>query len=64
LPYYVTLVHSRYRHPLEPFLVILAVIALQRIFSKRRADPSLLKQKTFGAGSAPPDPKVNVECPA
>jgi 4-amino-4-deoxy-L-arabinose transferase-like glycosyltransferase len=64
LPYYVTLVHFRYRHPLEPFLVILAVLALQEIFSRKRAHPALSKKETSGAGSSSSEPKVNVECPA
>jgi len=64
LPYYLTLVHSRYRHPLEPLLVILAVFALQTIFRRKRKDSPLANQKTSGAGSPPSENKVNVECPA
>jgi 4-amino-4-deoxy-L-arabinose transferase-like glycosyltransferase len=64
LPYYVTLVHFRYRHPLEPFLVILAVQALQRIFSKKRSDSPLSNQETSGASPASSERKVNAECPA
>jgi 4-amino-4-deoxy-L-arabinose transferase-like glycosyltransferase len=36
LVYYGTLVHFRYRHPLEPVMVILSVYAIQRIFFGRR----------------------------
>jgi 4-amino-4-deoxy-L-arabinose transferase-like glycosyltransferase len=64
LPYYVTLVHFRYRDPLEPFLVILAVQALQRIFSKKRRDSPLSNQETSGASPASSERKVNAECPA
>jgi 4-amino-4-deoxy-L-arabinose transferase-like glycosyltransferase len=36
LVYYGTLVHFRYRHPLEPIMVILSIYALQRVFFGRR----------------------------
>ena len=58
LPYYVTLVHFRYRHLLEPFLVILAVSTLRHIFSRKRADASLSKQKRLAAGSASPESRI------
>jgi 4-amino-4-deoxy-L-arabinose transferase-like glycosyltransferase len=64
LPYYVTLVHFRYRHPLEPFLVILAVLTLQRVFGRRRTASAPVNQETSGASSVSSGLKVNVKCPA
>lgn len=64
LAYYVTLVHFRYRHPLEPFLVILAVYALQQVVSRERTAASISKRKISGASLASPVSKANTECPA
>ena len=41
LVYYVTVVNSRMRHPLEPFMLILTVYALQQtLFKKKSPEPS------------------------
>ena len=41
LVYYVTHTSLRYRHPIDPILVLLAAIALKFAFSRLRATPRL-----------------------
>lgn len=40
LPYYITVSQMRYRHPMDPFLTILAVYAVFRLWTLRGAAPS------------------------
>lgn len=49
IPYYVTLVEYRYRHPIDPLLTIFAVYAVSRLWRARSPRPAMESLQTLTA---------------